>query len=354
MQQLIDLINALTQRLNDIVNNSKSIHDLDTADLPLTPTDEIGFWSISLSKMVKTTLSELLQGGSSFADGLFEIFNTATPTKKANFDASAITAAQTITVALRNLSGTMAYLSDIPGTDHYGAPLQSTVHLSAILKENLTDKERRYVEDEVSDYFYDATAVSGDIAPNDQVGGIGWWKKAYTGVGNVGDMTKVEFQEVAGQVKDSLRLNGELAAFYAAASDLADAVLDIDSNLTAINGNIAAIALKEDDLGLPAAAGYALSSDLAGNRSWIPVGVGGLVILIDTFTATAGQTSRIVPAAAIADNGLWTVQVGTEFWNSTTGVTAFLGALLTINFVTGEITFNSALQAGVQVIIKYN
>lgn len=348
------MINALTVRLNDIVGNSKSIHDLTSADLPLTPTDEIGFWNIATGKMVKTTISELIQGGSSFADGLFEIFNTGSPTKKLKFNVANVPTTQNVTVTIRNTSGTMAYIADIPGVTHYKDPLQSTANLAAIITENIDDKERRYVEDEVSDYFYDTAAVSGDIAPVDQVGGVGWWKKAYTGVGNVGDMTKVEFMEVSGQVKDSLRLNGELAAFYATAQDLVDAEQDIATNASVINDNALAITLKEDALGNPDAAGYVLSSDLAGNRSWIPVASGGLITFIDTFVATAGQTSKTVPQASIADNGLWTVQVGTEFWNSTTGVTAFVGALLTINFATGVITFNSPLQAGVQVIIKHN
>lgn len=348
------MVNSLTQRLNDIVLNSKNITDLTAADLPLTPSDEIGFWNIATSKMVKTTLSELIQGGSSFSDALFEVFNNATPAKKFSFNAANISAVQSVVVTIQNKNGTLAYLSDIPSTNHYKEPLQSLANLSAILTANISDKERRYVEDEVSDYFYDTTAVSGDVAPVDQVGAIGWWKKAYTGVGNVGDMTKAEFMEVAGQVKDSLRLNGQLAAYYATAADLATVEADIATNTSVINSNAVAIATKEDSLGTPAAAGYILSSDLADNRSWIPVAAGGLITYLHSFTATAGQTTETVPQAAIVNNGLWSVQVGTELWNSTTGVTAFSGALLTINFATGEITFNSPLQAGVQVIIKHN
>lgn len=60
---------------------------------------------------------------------------------------------------------------------HYGAPLQTTVELSALAEAALTDKERRYVEDELSDYFYDAAAATGDVAPDDQTGGTGFWKK---------------------------------------------------------------------------------------------------------------------------------------------------------------------------------
>lgn len=69
----------------------------------------------------------------------------------------------------------LAKLNSIDAT-HYGSPLQTTIQLSALPEASLTDKERRYVEDEGSDYFYDATASSGDIAPDDQTGGTGFWK----------------------------------------------------------------------------------------------------------------------------------------------------------------------------------
>jgi len=38
-----------------------------------------------------------------------------------------------------------------------------------------------YVEADLSDYFYDTTATSGDIAPDDQTGGIGFWRKVAVG-----------------------------------------------------------------------------------------------------------------------------------------------------------------------------
>lgn len=62
---------------------------------------------------------------------------------------------------------------------HYGAPLQSTAELAALTE--YTDKQRHYVENDLSDYFYDAQATSGDIAPTNQVGGIGWWRKVAVG-----------------------------------------------------------------------------------------------------------------------------------------------------------------------------
>lgn len=63
---------------------------------------------------------------------------------------------------------------------HYGDPLQTTVLLSAILEADCNDKERRFVEDELSDYFYDTTYAGGqptDVPPDDQTGGTGFWRK---------------------------------------------------------------------------------------------------------------------------------------------------------------------------------
>jgi len=71
-------------------------------------------------------------------------------------------------------------LASIDAT-HYLAPLQTTVQLSALPQASLSDKARVYVEDDTSDYFYDATASSGDIAPDDQTGGIGFWRKVAVG-----------------------------------------------------------------------------------------------------------------------------------------------------------------------------
>lgn len=83
-------------------------------------------------------------------------------------------------------------LASIDAT-HYLAPLQTTVQLSALPQAGISDKARVYVENDLSDYFYDATAVSGDIAPDDQVGGIGFWRKvAVGGETAVSIMTKYE------------------------------------------------------------------------------------------------------------------------------------------------------------------
>ena len=88
------------------------------------------------------------------------------------------------------------------------------------------------------------------------------------------------------------------------------------------------------------------------HSSMLPVA--GQTIFVERFTATASQSTHTVAQNAIEDNGLWSVQVGSELWNATNGITSFANGLITINFATGQITFNSTLNQGTQVIIKYN
>jgi len=87
------------------------------------------------------------------------------------------------------------------------------------------------------------------------------------------------------------------------------------------------------------------------NGKWTSA-VGGFTV--ESFTATHNQTSMTVAKNEIADDGLWSVQVGSMLLNSTTGITSFTNGAITINFATGEITFLNPLQGGTQVIIKYN
>lgn len=74
----------------------------------------------------------------------------------------------------------------------------------------------------------------------------------------------------------------------------------------------------------------------------------------EVFVATHNQTSFIVSETNILDDGQWSVQVGSGLLNSTTGVIATVNGGITINFATGEITFNTPLQGGTQVVVKYN
>lgn len=88
---------------------------------------------------------------------------------------------QTVSGSLSSRKSTLQKLKDwlLGGLDtaHYGSPVQSVAELTALPSADLTDKQRRYVEDEQSDYFYDAQATSGDAAPDDQSGGTGFWRK---------------------------------------------------------------------------------------------------------------------------------------------------------------------------------
>lgn len=59
--------------------------------------------------------------------------------------------------------------------EHYRAPTASLITLTAMLESSLYDNERRYVASEGKDYFYDANAITGDAAPDDQTNGTGFW-----------------------------------------------------------------------------------------------------------------------------------------------------------------------------------
>ena len=59
----------------------------------------------------------------------------------------------------------------------YGSPVQSETALAALTSPQ--DKERRFVENELSDYFFDSSANSGDVSPSD--GTSGFWRKVAVG-----------------------------------------------------------------------------------------------------------------------------------------------------------------------------
>ena len=64
---------------------------------------------------------------------------------------------------------------DLITPQFFGTAVQDLTELAAIAQATLVDKERRYVEDEGLDYFYNAQAITGDVAPDDQTGGLGFW-----------------------------------------------------------------------------------------------------------------------------------------------------------------------------------
>lgn len=66
---------------------------------------------------------------------------------------------------------------DLITPQFFGTAVQNLAELTAIAQATLIDKERRYVEDEGLDYFYNAQAITGDVAPDDQTGGVGFWSK---------------------------------------------------------------------------------------------------------------------------------------------------------------------------------
>lgn len=66
--------------------------------------------------------------------------------------------------------------------EHYRAPVSSLTTLTAMLESSLYNNERRYVASEGKDYFYDADAIAGDAAPDDQTNGAGFWITSSGGV----------------------------------------------------------------------------------------------------------------------------------------------------------------------------
>ena len=102
-------------------------------------------------------------------------------------------------------------LASIDAT-HYLPPLQTTVQLSALVQASIADKARVYVENDLADYFYDATASSGDIAPDDQAGGVGFWRKvAVGGETPTSVMTKYESNADRNALTDTLKSNYDTA-----------------------------------------------------------------------------------------------------------------------------------------------
>lgn len=140
---------------------------------------------------------------------------------------------------------------------------------------------------------------------------------------------------------------------------LADLEIQVQSHAVWINGVIAnSKKVSElDDAQLPANAGDLLpisqsdvlvkitKGDLTGSQG---------LKYVESFTANLNQVTKTVNAGVIVDDGFWSVQVGSELWNSTNGVTAFPDGNITINFASGIITFNFPLNQGTQVIIKHN
>lgn len=57
----------------------------------------------------------------------------------------------------------------------YQAPVLNLNELANISTDIITDRERRFVESEGCDYFFNTEAIIGDIAPINQINEIGFW-----------------------------------------------------------------------------------------------------------------------------------------------------------------------------------
>lgn len=129
-----------------------------------------------------------------------------------------------------------AKLASIDAT-HYLPPLADLTALAAIT--GMTDKARCYVETEITDYFYDKQAISGDVAAPPADGG--YWKKV------------VSSGETAASIKTKYESNADTNAFtdtekskLGAIESGAD-VTDAGNVGTAIHGATAKTTPVDDD-----------------------------------------------------------------------------------------------------------
>ncbi|QQO97343.1 tail protein [Maribacter phage Colly_1] len=84
------------------------------------------------------------------------------------------------------------------GTGHYREPLSTTTELSALPQDDLVEGERRYVAADNSDYFYFPDVLTGDLAPDDQTGGLGFWVKSSADADLSGYVSKTESETISG------------------------------------------------------------------------------------------------------------------------------------------------------------
>ena len=139
------------------------------------------------------------------------------PSENVVYDALALKVDKDGTKVLSDNNYTTSEKNKLASIDatHYLAPLQTTVQLSALPQAGLSDKARVYVENDLSDYFYDATASSGDIAPYDQVGEIGFWRKVAVG------------GATAASIKTKYESNADTNAFTNALKAKLDSITEI-------------------------------------------------------------------------------------------------------------------------------
>ena len=82
-----------------------------------------------------------------------------------------------------------------------GAPVQNTTELIAISVATLSDKEKRFVENEGGDFYYDAQSTgpadSDHLAPTNQVGGVGFWIRIAVGASETAASIKTKYESNA-------------------------------------------------------------------------------------------------------------------------------------------------------------
>ncbi len=198
------------------------------------------------------------------------VFQDADVTKLDGIETSA-TADQTgaeIKTAYENEADTNAFTDAL--VEHYGVPLSTTIVLTALTEASLFDKERRFVEGEITDYFYDATAGSGDLAPDDQTGGTGFWLKVVASGDTAASIkTKYESNANTNEFDDAeqTKLAGiETAADVTDTTNVAAAGAIMDSDISTSEGFLrktGAGAYEAIKTNLGAAVGPGVSDDSA-------------------------------------------------------------------------------------------
>lgn len=211
---------------------------------------------------------------------------------------------------------------------HYGSPLQGIADLTALPESGIVDKERRYVEDEISDYFYDTTAVSGDEAPYDQTGGTGFWRKVAVG-GETSASIKTKYEANAdtnaftdshhsklGDIEDSADVTD--AANVAAAGALMESEVTNIAQVKAFDSSDYATAAQGTDARTP--------TNHAGSHTY------GSDVIRDATNALKGlATATQITALEAATQAISNLAIGTD-------VQAFSQILDDIAAITGQST----------------
>lgn len=158
--------------------------------------------------------------------------------------------------------------------EHYGAPLATTTILTALAEASLNDKERRFVEAEISDYFYDVEAGAGDFAPDDQTGGTGFWlkivasgdtaasiKTKYESNANTNEFDDAEQSKLAG-IEASATADQTDAEIRSAVEAAADSNIFTDAENTKLNAIEASATIDQTDAEIRAAVEAATDSNV--------------------------------------------------------------------------------------------